>query len=31
MVLSQRIEHRLHDKSMALIVNEGGQTYFRGG
>ena len=23
MVLSQRIEHRLHDKSMALIVNEG--------
>ena len=31
MVLSQRIEHRLHDKSMALIVNEGGQTCFRGG
>lgn len=31
MVLSQRIELQLHDKSMALVVNEGGQTYFRGG
>lgn len=31
MMLTQRIEHRLHDKSMALAVNEGGQTYFRGG
>lgn len=31
MVLSQRIEHRLHDKSRACVVNEGGQMYFRGG
>lgn len=31
MVLSQKVEHRLHDKSMALAVDEGGQTYFRGG
>ncbi len=31
MVLSQRIEHQLHDKNMALIVNEGGQMCFRGG
>jgi hypothetical protein len=31
MVLSQRIEHQLHGKNMALIVNEGGQTCFRGG
>lgn len=31
MVLSQKVEHRLHGKSRRMIVNEGGQMNFRGG
>jgi len=31
MVLSQRFEYQLHGKNRTLIVDEGGQMYFRGG